>query len=320
MDIFEKVRSSTKKVTEKAQFIKLNFEKLEDLSKRLNPKEIKKFYKYEGDFYYKGEGGIFLNYIVTLNALTFDAGLSKEFKEKIKRKESTFKVVASLLKEQVQQGESLDVNFAKNINSQKLGKMLGVDPAFELIGMYVQSLNELGSFISKSYGSYSNFINSFNAQSRANGIVNSLYENLSFYKDKAEYNGFTVFFLKRAQLLANDIYLAFKGKGYGDIKDINNLTMFADNLIPHFFRIEGVLEYEKDLVQRIEKEEIIPFGSKEEVEIRAFGVQCIEKLRELLNKRNPLIMSSEIDWYLWEKTQHPKYKSIPRHKTPTFFY
>jgi len=198
--------------------------------------------------------------------------------------------------------------------------MLDVDPKFKLVQMFQKSLNELGEFVSSKYGSYSDLINSLDPQTRANDLVILLSNNLSCYKDIVRYNDFDVYFLKRAQILANDIFLAFNGKSYGEMADIGELTMFADNLVPHFFKVNGVLEYVPELENKIKNEIKIPSGSAEEIEIRAFGVQCVEELRKILSKQNPDIRSAQIDYYIWEQAQAPKYKSIPRHKTETFFY
>ena len=44
-------------------------------------------------------------------------------------------------------------------------------------------------------------------------------------------------FYKRAQIAANDLHLA----GVVDFADIDRLTIFADNLVPHVLRLDGVL-------------------------------------------------------------------------------
>lgn len=320
MSVFEKVRSSTKKVVDQAEFIKWDLNKLEKLASKLDLHYIKKFYKYEGDFYFKGKGEELLNYIITLNALNFGSGLSKEWKERRKYKDSSFKSVALALKKEIEQGNCLDSDFSENVNKEKIAKILEIDQQFELVRMFEKSLNELGEFVLSKFTSYSNLIRSINPENRAEGLVKLFIENLSCYRDIFIYNNFEVFFLKRAQILANDLYLAFEGKDYGDIRDVSNLTMFADNLVPHFFRIEGVLIYKKEILEKLEKEENIPSGSKEEIEIRSFAVQCVEKLKEILNKKDPFITSAMIDWYIWEIAHDKKYKSVPRHRTVTYFY
>lgn len=320
MSIFSKVRNTTKRVTKQSKFVKLNFNKLEKLAKQLNPKAIIDFYTYDGNFYFKGKNESLLNYVITLNAVNFGSGLSSEWKAKRKYKESSFKSVANALKQTIESGTALDMDFARNITKEQLAKMLDVDSEFKLVQMFRDSLNELGKFVYSEYGSYSNLISSLNPRTRANDLIMLLSSNLSCYKDIVKYNGFDVFFLKRAQILANDIYLAFDGKSYGEMEDIDELTMFADNLLPHFFKVNGVLEYTPELEDKIKNEIKIPSGSMEEIEIRAFAVQCVEELRKILSKQALDIKSAQIDYYIWEQSQSAKYKSIPRHKTVTYFY
>ena len=50
-------------------------------------------------------------------------------------------------------------------------------------------------------------------------------------------------FYKRAQIAANDLHLA----GVVDFPDIDRLTIFADNLVPHVLRLDGVLRYSDEL-------------------------------------------------------------------------
>jgi len=320
MAIFDKVRNSTKKVIANAEFIKMDLNNLYKLANSLNAKEIKKFYKYEGDFYFKGKNEELLNYIFTLNAINFGSGLSSTWENKRKYKNSSFKSVALSLRKLAQSKVVLDANFAKNVTEEKVAEIIKLNANFELVKMFTKSLNELGKFIHERYGSYSNLINSFKPKTRANDLVMLLYKNLSCYRDVYRFNNFDVYFLKRAQILVNDLYLAFDGKGYGEIEDVNKLTMFADNLLPHFFRINEILIYNNSLLQKINNGVLIKKGSKEEIEIRAFAVQVVEKLKELLNKKSSNLISAEIDWYIWEKAHDEKYKKIPRHKTKTFFY
>ena len=76
MNIFSKVRSTTKKVAEQSEFIRWDLNKLEELAGKLNAKDIIAFYTYDGDFYFKGENENLLNYVITLNAVNFGSGLS----------------------------------------------------------------------------------------------------------------------------------------------------------------------------------------------------------------------------------------------------
>ena len=84
---------------------------------------------------------------------------------------------------------------------------------------------------------------------------------------------------KRAQLTAADLAAAFGGPLLGAFSDLSELTIFADNLVPHVLRREGVLAYDADLAARIDREELLPAGgSPEEVEIRAVALHAVELL------------------------------------------
>ena len=72
-------------------------------------------------------------------------------------------------------------------------------------------------------------------------------------------------FLKRAQIATADLARA----GVAAFHDLDRLTMFADNLVPHVLRLDGLLDYDAALCERIEREELIEHDSRAEIEIRA---------------------------------------------------
>jgi hypothetical protein len=93
--------------------------------------------------------------------------------------------------------------------------------------------------------------------------------------------------------------------------------MFADNLVPHVLRLDGVLEFDPELVARIERQELIEPGSPEEVEIRACAVHAVE----LLVAASPgPCTAAEVDQGLWERGGQPRYKARPRHRCRTTAY
>ena len=52
-------------------------------------------------------------------------------------------------------------------------------------------------------------------------------------------------FYKRAQIVPNDLTLA----GVAEFDDLDRLTIFADNLVPHVLRVDGVLRYDAELAR-----------------------------------------------------------------------
>jgi hypothetical protein len=102
--------------------------------------------------------------------------------------------------------------------------------------------------------------------------------------------------------------------GVADFWDLDELTIFADNLVPHVLRVDGVLVYDPELSARIDREELLPPG-EEEREIRACAVHACERIAARLN-----VPPRILDVWLWNRGQQPHYKAIPRHRTRTVFY
>ena len=95
--------------------------------------------------------------------------------------------------------------------------------------------------------------------------------------------------------------------------------MFADNLVPHVLRLDGVLWFEPELVARIEAGELIEHGSLEEVEIRACAVHAVE-LITAAQSPGTAVTAARIDEVLWNRGQAPEYKAVPRHRSRSTAY
>ena len=191
--------------------------------------------------------------------------------------------------------------------------------AGELMMRFADALNALGPLLNDRYdGRYETLVEA--AGCSAERLVRLLMD-MPFYRDVAWYEDIEVPFLKRAQLTAADLHLAFGGRGWGRFDDIDRLTMFADNLVPHVLRILRVLLYDKQLEGRIDAGELIPIGSPEEIEIRACALHAVELLKTECERagRQP-VTSRGLDYLLWNRGQQPQYKAVPRHRTRSVSY
>ena len=95
--------------------------------------------------------------------------------------------------------------------------------------------------------------------------------------------------------------------------DLDRLTMFADNLVPHVLRLDGVLRFAPGLAARIDRGELIEHGSAEEVEIRACALHAVELI--VAGAGDAATTSAQVDEYLWNRGQLPRYKAVPRHRS-----
>ena len=108
--------------------------------------------------------------------------------------------------------------------------MLGLDPAStELTRLYAEALNQLGGWLAATA-----------LGDTAEATSPSASRTMPFFDDTG--------FYKRAQIAANDLQLA----GVADFPDIDRLTIFADNLVPHVLRLDGVLRYSDELAAPID--------------------------------------------------------------------
>jgi hypothetical protein len=187
---------------------------------------------------------------------------------------------------------------------------VGQDPGHELMGRFAAHLGELGACVRDEHGG------SFLALARSGeGSAVALAERLArwpTWRDVSPYDGEEVPFFKRAQIAAADVVLA----GIAPADDLARLTLFADNLVPHVLRIDGVLEFDDALVARIDAEQLIEHDAPEEVEIRACAVHAVE----LLVAGHGGTTATAVDNVLWHRGAAPRYKAHPRHRARTTAY
>jgi hypothetical protein len=176
------------------------------------------------------------------------------------------------------------------------------DAVAELMALFAEALNQLGQYLASRFGgSFRALVDATNGSAEQ---LAQLLAEMQFYQD--------VGFYKRAQLTAADLALAQVARFH----DLDRLTIFADNLVPHVLRVDGILRYEPGLLERIERQELIPAGSPEEQEIRACALHAVELIRRRVGSLN----SMQLDYILWNRGQAPAYKARPRHRTRTVFY
>lgn len=200
------------------------------------------------------------------------------------------------------------------ITADELAQWLEQDPEHELVGLMVDSLHDLGENVQRLYGrSFAAVVDA--AQGSAVTLVETL-ARWRCFEDVSTYDGRRIPFLKRAQITAADLHR----NRVADFADLDRLTMFADNLVPHVLRLDGILWFDPELVGRIERGELIEHGSPEEVEIRACAVHAVELLVTAARSSMEHPSAAQIDEILWNRGQAPEYKAAPRHRSRSTAY
>ena len=173
--------------------------------------------------------------------------------------------------------------------------VLGQPPDHELMALYAKALNDLGAWLGER--SALDVIGD-----GAERLAEELARGMPFFDDTG--------FWKRAQITPNDLTLA----GVAEFDDVDRLTIFADNLVPHVLRVDGVLRYDGGLAARIDAGELLEPGGAER-DIRAAAVHACELIAPELD-----VPPRVLDTWLWNRGQAPRYKAVPRHRCRTVFY
>jgi Potential Queuosine, Q, salvage protein family len=186
------------------------------------------------------------------------------------------------------------------ITAADVAQVLDEDPAHELMGLYATALRQLGAWAS---GRDALDLVALAGGSAAR-FAELLATNLEYYADDP--------FYKRAQIAANDLVLA----GAATFADIDTLTVFADNFLPHVLRVDGVLRYDADLAARIDRGALLDAGSQAERELRACTVHACEQLAARAG-----VPPRTLDNWLWNRALEGGYDAARRaHLCRTVYY
>jgi hypothetical protein len=181
----------------------------------------------------------------------------------------------------------------------------------ELMTLFVRHLNAAGRIMREQYDS--NPMNLLSAAGGSAAKLAGIVGEWPTFHDAPSYRGQEIPFLKRAQLFAAHLELT----GIPKFRDMEALTCFADNMIPHVLRCDGVLEYSRPLAEKIDAGIPLEPGSAEEIELRALSIHAVELMRAAAP---PGTTSPNIDHLLWNRGYEPEIYSRPSHRTLTVWY
>jgi Queuosine salvage protein len=237
---------------------------------------------------------------LTLDAINFGSGW---FPTLVKRPgRSGYQTIAAGLVDQFDRAGAWSPQQLSRIDPRTIAAVLGQPADHELMVLFAASLNDLGAHVARR-GSFTAVVDSVDGSAVA---LARLLSSWQCFADSSRYDELQLPFRKRAQIAAADLHRA----GVVAFGDLDRLTMFADNLVPHVLRLDGVLEFDPRLVARIEHGDLIEHGSEEEVEIRACALHAVE----LIVAERLDTCAAEIDQLLWLRGQGERYKASPRHR------
>ena len=186
----------------------------------------------------------------------------------------------------------------RTMRTEEIASATGQRPDHELMALHAQALRELGRFL----GERSALGVVSEARGSAAALALTLTQGMTLWRDPG--------CAKRAQLLPSELALA----GLARFDDLDRLTIFADNLVPHVLRQEGVLVYDRALADHIDAERLLPAGPWER-EIRACAIHACTTVAPRLG-----LSERTLDHLLWTRGQAAEHKARPRHRHRTVSY
>jgi hypothetical protein len=166
----------------------------------------------------------------------------------------------------------------------------------------------------------------------AANLVKSLAELIPAFSDiTTSLRGKRIFILKKAQLLAAELYRRFHTEDVRfNFEDIDDLTIFADNVVPAVLRELGILIYDESLASRVDQEGLLRKDERLDLQLRAASISACEQILQTMRDsliprvdatRSRIPRAMDLDFYLWTMGKQPSYRSIKRHRTQdTVFY
>jgi hypothetical protein len=235
-------------------------------------------------------------YVLALDSINFGSGWFPILRKRPGR--SGYFTVASALTERFRADGPWSAHELRLLDAGTVAALLGQDPALDLMALYAEALRDLGRWL----GDRSALEAIGAAGGSAERLAAQLAAGMPFFDDRG--------FFKRAQIAGHDLALA----GVASFDDLDELTIFADNLVPHVLRVDGALRYHPDLAAHVDSGELLPPGEQER-EIRACALHACELIAQRLD-----VAPRQLDGWLWNRGQDARYKALPRHRTRCTWY
>jgi hypothetical protein len=296
----ERVRDACARVADRARSVRIDEDSLEAYAQGLfDPVRLDD--PYPDSHLAGGDRESRAAFFLCLGAINFGSGWWPTIRKR--RGRSGYFTVAAGLAERFRGRGAWSAEELASISKSEVAQTLGQDADHPLMAEFADSLRDVGARVLAEHGGRFSAVADAAEDSavRLAGIL----AGWPCFADTSSYAGAAVPFFKRAQLVPTDLARA----GVMDAEDEDRLTAFADNLVPHVLRVDGVLRLDAELAARIDAEDLLVHGSAEEVELRACAVRAVELLSAATGGR---LWPARVDSILWTRGGAPRYKDVPR--------
>lgn len=255
-------------------------------------------------------------YVIALDSINFGSGAFH-----IAQRDGIdleYHVVAQGLKRAFEQGQLASPSDWAQVTADQCHQVFGI-PAVahaaldNLMHQFADHLQRSAAAIIHDFGSIADMLSNY--QHRGLDVLDKV-SKWPHFADVATYEGRSVAIYKRAQILLADLELAI-APGASYFSGLDQLTCFADNMVPHVLRADGVLRYSDDLAAHIDAGEMIEAGSTQETELRCAAIHVVELMRQSLGDA---YTSVNLDHMLWHRGYLPNFTNLKPHRTLSTWY
>ena len=294
MTICDEVRASCATIAARARSVTIDLDALDRVEPGPAPALDPELH------YLEGAPEDVARYVLALDSINFGSGWFPELhkRERHGAPLSGYFTVAWALADRFRAHGPWSNDDLRAMTTSEIAAVLGQDPDHELMALYAQALRSLGAWLADR----SALAAIAAAEGSAPRLAEQLARGMALFDDRG--------FYKRAQIVPVDLTLA----GVASFDDLDTLTIFADNLVPHVLRCDGVLRYDERLAAHIDAGRPLRLGPQER-ELRACAVHACALIAERLGGAE-----HTLDNWLWNRGQAPAYKARPRHRCRTVYY
>ena len=313
------VLSSVSKVIPHLSCLEIDIEKLHELAINLSKEDF--------GINYEGNPNIvpveYIRKTMLINTLNFVfTDFSTSVKYKIENLSDTDAMVYQIDNALLEGVPLTKGSFMRDMNLEEFKRIFTGNIEMPMADEKVEILNNVGdTLVTKYDGDWINFIDDGPKKLYDNGegLVERLVRDFKRFDDHSIFENEKVYFLKLAQLAFWGIHRELS-KIYFHIEDMENMTAFADYIIPVALESFGIVKYSSGLKEKIDSGILIDRDSIEEIEIRSTSIYVTAKLTELINNyknEEEKIIIPQLDFKLWTDFHADE---RPHHLTKTIMY
>ena len=281
--MFNKIKSSCQYVADNSKYVKINYDKLDKFINNIDCNNLKNWLMYNPYDLLKLDVETIINFLLVFESIDYSFwGQPKWMIDTDEGIKDGSDALLYVMIKYVKKTKNTDFS---NISLNDFKNILKGNVEIPLLEERYKTIVDISKIVNeKMNGNFYKFIKNITSDTQLFDIIISNFES---FKDERNYNGKTIYFYKLAQLLTSDI-LHIREKIEGIKVDYSNLIGCADYKIPQTLRALGIVEYNEELSNIIDSQEIIEISSKYEVEIRASQIVVIEYIHNKLININPI--------------------------------